>query len=94
MEGLAGVNAASIEQQTGGGSKSSGAGSWICPNFSVFISKLLLFCIAGTGVIAEIEPEGFRMSGVVPEGQLHIGAYFITAAENEPVPITACRKKP
>ena len=38
--------------------------------------------------------EGFRMSGVVPEGQLHIGAYFVTAAENEPVPITACRKKP
>ena len=34
------------------------------------------------------------MSGVVPEGQLHIGTYFVTAAENEPVPITACRKKP
>lgn len=34
------------------------------------------------------------MSGVVPEGQLHIGAYFVTTAENEPVPITACRKKP
>lgn len=60
----------------------------------MFISKLLLFCIAGTGVIAEIELEGFRMSGVVPEGQLHIGAYFVTAAENEPVPIVACCEEP
>lgn len=94
MEGLSGVNTASIEQQTGVRIEVLRAGSWICPNFSMFISKLLLFCVAGTGVIAEIELEGFRMSGVVPEGQLHIGTYFVTAAENEPVPITACRKKP
>lgn len=93
-KGLAGVDTAAVEQQAGVGAVSSGAGSWICPNFSVFISKLLSFCIAGTGVIAEIELEGFSMSGVVPEGQLHIGTYFVTAAENEPVPITACRKKP
>jgi len=60
----------------------------------MFISKLLLFCIAGTGVIAEIELEGFSVSGVVPEGQLHIGAYFVTAAENELVPIVACCEEP
>lgn len=95
MEGLAGVNAASIEQQTGVRIEVLRGGQLgICPNFSVFISKPLSFCIAGTGVIAEIELEGFSMSGVVPEGQLHIGTYFVTATENEPVPITACRKKP
>ena len=73
---------------------SSGAGSWICPNFSVFISKLLSFCADGTGVIAEVELEGFSLGGVMPESQFHIGAHFITAAEDEPVSLAACRKEP
>ena len=31
---------------------------------------------------------------VMPEGQFHIGAHFITAAEDELVSLTACREEP